>query len=71
MAYWLRAGCAWRLLSPRPAAWQTVYHYFSCWRQQGLWEQVHWVLRVQGADPARPATRRGLASSRAVGTVRP
>jgi putative transposase len=27
--------------------WQTVYHYFRSWRQQGLWEQVHATLRVQ------------------------
>jgi putative transposase len=27
--------------------WQTVYHYFRSWRQQGLWEQVHASLRAQ------------------------
>ena len=47
MAYWLRAGCAWRLLPPDLPPWQTVYHYFRSWRQQGLWEQVHATLRVQ------------------------
>jgi transposase len=47
MAYWLRAGCAWRLLPHDLPPWQTVYHYFRCWRHQGLWEQVHGVLRVQ------------------------
>jgi putative transposase len=45
MAYCLRAGCAWRLLPHDLPPWQTVYHY--CWRQQGLWEQVHGMLRVQ------------------------
>jgi transposase len=47
MADWLRAGCAWRLLPHDLPPWQTVYHYFRCWRHQGLWEQVHGVLRVQ------------------------
>lgn len=47
MAYWVRAGCAWRLLPHDLPPWQTVYHYFRCWRQQGLWEQIHGVLRVQ------------------------
>jgi hypothetical protein len=47
MAYWLRAGCAWRLLPHDLPPWQTVYHYFRSWRQQGLWEQVHATLRVQ------------------------
>ena len=47
MAYWLRAGCAWRLLPHDLPPWQTVYHYFRHWRQQGLWEQVHATLRTQ------------------------
>src|SRR5918993_663368 len=47
MAYWLRAGCAWRLLPHDLPPWQTVYHYFRCWRQQGLWEQVHATLHIQ------------------------
>jgi putative transposase len=47
MAYWLRAGCAWRLLPHDLPSWQTVDHYFRSWRQQGLWEQVHGALRVQ------------------------
>jgi transposase len=47
MAYWLRAGCAWRLLPHDLPPWQTVYHYFGSWRRQGLWEQVHAALRAQ------------------------
>jgi putative transposase len=47
MAYWLRAGCAWRLLAHDLPPWQTVYHSFGSWRQQGLWEQVHATLRAQ------------------------
>jgi putative transposase len=47
MAYWLRAGCAWRLLPHDLPPWQTVYHYFRSWRQQGLWEQIHHRLHVQ------------------------
>ena len=47
MAYWLRAGCAWRLLPHDLPPWQTVYHYFRNWRDQGLWEQIHRVLHVQ------------------------
>jgi putative transposase len=47
MAYWLRAGCAWRLLPHDLPPWPTVDHYFRCWRQQGLWEQIHHRLHVQ------------------------
>ncbi|MGA5135386.1 transposase [Streptomyces olivoreticuli] len=28
LAYWLRAGCAWRLLPHDFPPWQTVYHYW-------------------------------------------
>ena len=62
MAYWLRAGCAWRLLPHDLPPWQTVYHYFRSWRQQGWWEQVHAALRAQervrqgrGPPRARPS----------------
>ncbi|WP_434974867.1 transposase [Streptosporangium saharense] len=27
-AYWLQAGCAWRLLPHDLPTWQTVYHYW-------------------------------------------
>jgi putative transposase len=28
IGYWVRAGCAWRLLPHDPPPWQTVDHYF-------------------------------------------
>jgi transposase len=42
LAYWLRAGCAWRLL---PHDLQTVYHYWRTWWLESRWEQVLTVLR--------------------------
>jgi putative transposase len=47
MLYWLRSGCAWRLLPHDFPPWQTVYHYWRLWRQQGLWERVLAALREQ------------------------
>jgi putative transposase len=47
MLYWLRAGCAWRLLPHDFPPWQTVYHYWRAWRQQGRWEQILAQLREQ------------------------
>jgi Putative transposase of IS4/5 family (DUF4096) len=35
MLYWLRAGCAWRLLPHDFPPWQTVYHYWRVWRREG------------------------------------
>jgi putative transposase len=56
ITYVLRSGCAWRLLPHDLPPWKTVYHYFRCWRLQGLWEVLHTALyaavRVQaGRDP--------------------
>jgi putative transposase len=47
MLYWLRSGGAWRLLPHDFPPWQTVYHYWRLWRQQGRWEQVLSRLRQQ------------------------
>ncbi len=47
MLYWVRSGGAWRLLPHDLPPWQTVYHYWRLWRQQGLWEQVLARLRQQ------------------------
>jgi transposase len=79
IAYWVRAGCAWRLLPHDLPPWQTVYHYFRLWRREGRWAQVLTVLRErerlrQGRDPTPSAaiidsqsvriTDRGLARLR-------
>ncbi|MER5402709.1 transposase [Streptomyces sp. NPDC002599] len=32
LAYWLRAGCAWRLLPHDLPPWQTVCHYWRRWQ---------------------------------------
>jgi putative transposase len=71
MAYWVRPGCAWRLLPHDLPPWQTVYHYFGCWRQQGLWEQVHGVLRVQERvrQGRRPTPSAAILDSQSVKTT--
>ncbi|WP_243725326.1 IS5 family transposase [Actinomadura rubrisoli] len=48
LAYWLRAGCAWRLLPHDLPPWQTIYHYWRVWRVwriEGRWEQMPAYLR--------------------------
>jgi transposase len=42
--YFLRAGCAWRLLPHDFPPWQTVYHYFRRWEREGVWARVHHIL---------------------------
>jgi putative transposase len=47
MCYVLRSGCAWRLLPHDFPPWQTVYHYFRLWREDGTFARIHTVLREQ------------------------
>ena len=56
MLYVLRSGGAWRLLPHEFPPWQTVYHYFRLWRQDGTWERINAALRERarvtaGRDP--------------------
>jgi putative transposase len=51
--YVLRGGCAWRLMPHDLPHWQTAYHTFRAWRQDGTWVRIHDQLR----DEVR--TRRG------------
>ncbi|MDP9864886.1 transposase [Streptosporangium brasiliense] len=71
LAYWLRAGCAWRLLPHDLPPWQTVYHYWRLWRIEGRWEQITTVLRErerlrQGRHPLLSA---GIVDSQSVKTT--
>ena len=56
MHYVLRGGIAWRLLPHAFPPWQTVYHYFRQWRDDGSWERINAALRARvrvkaGRDP--------------------
>ncbi len=68
MAYWVRAGCAWRRLPHDLPPWQTVYHYWRTWRIEGRWEQILTRLRevdrtARGRDPTPSA---GVCDSQSV-----
>jgi putative transposase len=71
MLYWLRTGCAWRLLPHDFPPWQTVYHYWRAWRRQGLWEQVLSRLRQQerGRQGRRPTPSAVVLDSQSVRTT--
>src|SRR4029453_298484 len=47
MLYWLRAGCAWRVLPRALPPGQTVDHYWRVWRREGRWERILARLREQ------------------------
>ena len=44
--YLARGGCSWRMLPHDFPPWKTVSYYFYTWRDAGLFEQVHHLLRV-------------------------
>lgn len=46
MLYVLRGGIAWRALPHEFPPWQTVYHYFRLWRDDGTWERINRTLRA-------------------------
>ncbi len=43
--YLLRTGCAWRLLPHDLPKWNIVYHYLWRFRRDGLWREIHDLLR--------------------------
>ena len=43
--YLARTGAAWRLLPHDFPPWKTVSYYFYTWRDQGVWQRLHDVLR--------------------------
>jgi len=45
--YLTRTGCAWRYLPKDYPHWKTVYHYFSRWRDYGIWRKIHLHLAKQ------------------------
>jgi transposase len=58
--YVLRTGCAWRLAANDLAPWHVAYRCFRSWSAQGVWDDIHDVLRervrrAEGRDPAPSA----------------
>lgn len=45
--YVARTGCAWRMLPDGFPPWQTVYHFFAQWRDDGTWARMNARLREQ------------------------
>lgn len=63
LAYWVRAGCAWRLLPHDFPPYQTVYHYWRQWRIEDRWEGILAALR------ARERNRQGRETTPSAGVV--
>jgi len=46
MLYIVVSGVQWRMLPKDYPKWQTVYHYFRIWRDDGTWQRIHDTLRA-------------------------
>jgi putative transposase len=45
--YIVVSGCQWRMLPKDYPKWQSVYHYFRIWRDDGTWQRIHDTLRAE------------------------
>ena len=45
--YIVVTGAQWRMLPKDYPKWQTVYHYFRRWRDDGTWQRIHDTLRAE------------------------
>jgi transposase len=43
--YLVRSGCAWRMRPNDLPPWKLVWHCFSHWKKQGVWERLNDALR--------------------------
>src|SRR6266478_5653575 len=70
LLYFVRSGCAWRLLPRDFGPWQTVYHYFWLWTKQGCWKIIHDLLReaVRKASCKRSQPTAAILDSQTVRT---
>ena len=46
LCYLVKSGCSWRMLPHDFPPWKLVSYYFYTWRDQGLFEEIHRILRV-------------------------
>ena len=45
--YVVIGGIQWRMLPREYPKWQSVYHYFRQWRDDGTWQKIHDTLRAE------------------------
>jgi len=71
LCYLARGGCAWRMLPHDFPPWGLVSYYFYTWRDQGLFEQVHAILRVdlRRLDDREPTPSAAVVDSQSVKTT--
>ena len=68
--YIVKTGVQWRMLPSDFAPWQTVYYYFSKWKNEGLLEEIFDTLRgiVRRLSGRAESPSLGIIDSRSVRT---
>ena len=71
LLYMARSGCSWRMLPHDFPPWGLVSYYFYTWRDQGLFEHVHAILRVdlRQLDGRAATPSAGVVDSQSVKTT--
>ena len=69
--YMARSGCSWRMLPHDFPPWGLVSYYFYTWRDSGLIEKVHGILRVdlRQLDDREPTPSAAVVDSQTVKTT--
>lgn len=69
--YISRTGCQWRSLPHDFPPWKTVAYDFYTWRDAGVWERLHDILRrdVRRADGREETPSAGILDSQSVKTT--
>jgi putative transposase len=69
--YVLRSGCAWRMLPHDFPPYSTVYMYFKQWREDGVWEKIHDLLRdrVRRQEGRKKSPSAAIVDSQSVKTT--
>lgn len=70
--YLVKTGCQWRMLPTNFAPWNSVYYYYRLWKNTGLIEEIHDVMRglirkLEGRDESPSAA---CIDSRSIKTTR-
>lgn len=69
--YFLRAGCAWRMLPHDLPPWQTVYYHFRKWQKDETWEKLNSSLReqVRQKEESEPTPSAAIIDSQSAKTT--
>jgi putative transposase len=69
--YMARSGCSWRMLPHDFPPWGLVSYYFYTWRDAGVLERIHAILRVnlRRLDDREPTPSAAIIDSQSVKTT--